>query len=436
MKFLDLFIRRVDSDVEVRSRKQKKSNRLEDGDFTALYYGGNGGNYTQEKALLLSAVYRCVDVISNSVAALPFEPYRLDSQGYKTKYFSHYTYDILNLEPNKRMSRFTFLKTLVSSVLLNGNGYAYIERESNGKVRALHYIPAEMVVINPPDTIDQPVTYSVTAIKGEVQAKDMIHILNFSYDGISGVSTLTHAANSLKLGAAEDNHARGFFTGGCSVGGILTVNSVMSPDAKKNLKASWHAAFNPESGRPNSVAVLEGDMSYTPVGINAADSQLLESRQFSVIDICRFFGVSPVKCFDLSKSSYNTVEATELSFLTDTLSPILAKIELEFDRKIFAGENGITVNFDINKCLKADKSAQTNYYNQMFQIGIMSINEIRRELDMSAIENGDTHFTLSNIMPLQKAVNNTPTDSVIAQSVKPSDKNIQDQENNTTEEKL
>jgi len=76
-------------------------------------------------------------------------------------------------------------------------------------------------------------------------------------------------------------------------------------------------------------------MTYEPITVNPEDSQLLETREFNVVDICRFFGVSPVKAFDLSHSSYSTVEATNLSFLTDTLSPMLEKIELEFERKLY-----------------------------------------------------------------------------------------------------
>ena len=98
---------------------------------------------------------------------------------------------------------------------------------------------------------------------------------------------------------------------------------------KVDLKTSWQTAFSPTTGTPNGVAVLEGNMDFQPITVNPADAQLLETRQFNVIDICRFFGVSPVKAFDLSKSSYSTVEATQLAFLTDTLSPLLEKIELE-----------------------------------------------------------------------------------------------------------
>jgi phage portal protein BeeE len=89
---------------------------------------------SRSNPMLLSTVYRCVDLISDSVATLPLETYRIDGKGFKTLYVEHPVYDLLHLEPNDLMSRYTFLKGLVVSVLLTGNGYAYIERGSGGRV--------------------------------------------------------------------------------------------------------------------------------------------------------------------------------------------------------------------------------------------------------------------------------------------------------------
>ena len=135
-------------------------------------------------------------------------------------------------------------------------------------------------------------------------------------------------------------------------------------------------------------------MEFKPITVNPSDAQLLETREFNVIDICRFFGVSPVKAFDLSKSSYSTVEATNLSFLTDTLSPLIEKIELEFERKIYkpSEKEMIDVRFDTSRLLRADKQSLATYYSTLFNIGVVSPNEIRREIDLPYIEGGDNHF--------------------------------------------
>lgn len=243
----------------------------------------------------------------------------------------------------------------------------------------------------------------------------MIHILNFSYDGITGISTLAHAKNTLGLSADSEAHASGFFKGGANLAGILKVQSNLTSKQKSDLKNSWQTAFSPSTGQPNGVAVLEGNMEFQPITVNPTDAQLLETRQFNVIDICRFFGVSPVKAFDLSKSSYSTVEATNLSFLTDTLSPLLEKLELEFERKLYkpSEKESIDVRFDTSRLLRADKQSLASYYNTLFNIGVVSLNEIRKELDLAAVEGGDNHFIQVNMMEVNKAAQNIPSNNAI-----------------------
>lgn len=391
-------------------KKEKEERSYLPFGLNSLIYNTNS-SYRTDKSMLLSTVYRCVDVIGDSVAQLPLEPYKIDENGYKRKYKEHSTYYLLNKEPNPVMSRFTFMKTLITSVLLNGNGYSYIERDNKGDAVQLKLIPSELVtVINTMDKI----SYNVVGM-GNVEACNMIHILNFSYDGINGISTLQHARNTLGLATDSEAHASGFFKGGANLAGIIKVNSSLTPKQQQDIKNSWQQTFSPVTGTPNGVAVLQGNMDFQAITVNPSDAQLLETRQFNVIDICRFFGVSPVKAFDLSKSSYSTVEATQLAFLTDTLSPLLEKIELEFERKLYkpSERDNIDVRFDTSVLLRADKSSLATYYQTLFNIGVVSPNEIRRELDLPAVDGGENHFVQVNLMELKKASNNVPSNNAI-----------------------
>lgn len=382
--------------------KKKKEER--NSTFDYLLYNSIG-SYSESKAMLLSTVYRCVEVISDSIAQLPIEIYKIDKLGYKTKYIEHSAYNLLSREPNNKMTRFTFMKTMVASMILKGNAYAYIERDSQGNALALHYIPSDLVTIIKPQSLKDNTVYNITGIANAIESCNMIHLLNFSYDGIEGISTLRHAKGTLGLTADSEAHAQGFFRGGANLAGVLKVQSTLTDKQKVALKDSWQTAFSPTTGTPNGIAVLEGNMEFQPITVNPTDAQLLETRQFNVIDICRFFGVSPVKAFDLSKSSYSTVEATELAFLTDTLSPLLEKIELEFERKLFkpSEKSNIDVRFNTASLLRADKQSLANYYNTLFQIGVISPNEIRRELDMPYINNGDETFVQVNVQTLKTA---------------------------------
>ena len=367
-------------DIQIRRRQEKEP---VESFLNARRYGSMGNR----KAMNLAAVYRCVNVISESVAQLPIETFLRDRDGYKRPYVSHPAYNLLREFPSPDMSRFTFLKTLVSSVLLQGNGYAYIDRDEYGNALSLQYIPAglvNVVYINVGGTMRM--RYQVTGFQSLVEPIDMVHILNFSYDGITGVSTLTHARNTLSISSYAEDYAKEFYNGGGNVSGILTVESKLREGQKKDIKREWA-----EMTQQGGVGVLEANMHYQPVSINPADAQMLETREFNVIDICRFFGVSPVKAFDLSKSSYSTVEATQLAFLTDTLAPMLENIELELKRKVFrpSERDKVEVKFDTSGLLRADKAAQATWIKTQIEGGLLTINEARRQLDLPKVEHGD-----------------------------------------------
>ena len=358
-------------------------------------------------AMSLSSVYRCVEVISNSVAQLPLEPFKIDRNGYKKKYVQSPTYYLLNKEPNRRMTRFTYIKMMVSSMLLRGNAYSYIARDEKGNAQELVYLDSDKVTPKAHD--DGSVTYSVKGCAFEIPSTDMIHILNVTYDGVKGVSVIKHATNSIHLSNASESHANGFFTGGANVAGILKVQGSVTKEQSKQIKSSWEQAFTPGVGRPNGVAVLQGNMDFTPVTISPAEAQLLETRRYNLEDICRFFGVAPTKCGDLTKASYSTVEATQLAFLTDTIAPILEKFEQEFERKLYSKREraNVDVRFDTSVLLRADKSSEADYFTKLFYLGALSPNEIRQRLDLDSIEGGDTHYMQVNLQSIGSVYDNT-----------------------------
>lgn len=361
--------------------------------------------------MLLSTVYRCVDLISDSIAVLPLETYRIDAEGFKSPMRDAEIYEILNLEPNEGMNRFVFFKVMMASVLLKGNAYAYIERDKQNKVQQLIYIPADKVQIGhvEVDKIKRK-RYQVKdfdyPLPEVIHPRDMIHVMNFSYDGVVGVSTLTHAANTMTVANNSESHAAGFFRSGGNIGGILKVEGVrMTKEQKEQNYREWESRTNPITGKPNGIVILEGNQTYQPIAVNPKDSQLLESRQFNVIEICRFFSVSPVKVFDLSKSSYSTIEATQLEFLNDTLLPVITKFELEINRKVFLRNErrNMKAEFNTSALLRADKASQATYWNTMFQIGAASPNEIRREINLGRVEGGDKTFVQVNVQTLEQA---------------------------------
>ena len=218
----------------------------------------------------------------------------------------------------------------------------------------------------------------------------MIHLVKNSYDGVNGVSVLTYAARSIKLAGNTENSANSFFTNGCNLSGVLTVQGQLNDKQRNDIRSSWNQAYN---NGGNGLAILQGNMEYKPIQLNAADSQMLESRQFNVEDIARFFGISPILLGDLTHANYNSIEAMQQMFLLHTLQPYITLIEEEFTRKLIKpSENNLIVNLDETALLKTDKVALSTYYGNLLDKGVLCVNEVRKELGYSEIEGGDKHL--------------------------------------------
>lgn len=391
MGFLDRILRRSPGTVEPEQRKEE-----ENVFGLALNYNG-WSTYKTSQSLALSAVYRCVEVITNGVASLPVKLYRTDERGFKYEMNNNLSF-ILSKKPTGKINAFTFYKLIVKDILLQGNAYALILRDGKGEVIGLQYVQAGLV--SPIDRIDR-IEYLVTGIKGVVRQEDILHFMNYTDNGVFGISVLTHARRTLGIADYGENASENFYkSGGCTTG-FLKFDGPSSGKQREEILSAWNQATGGVRNQPNGIPVLPANVNYTQLSVDPQDAQLLESRQFSVVEICRFFGVSPTKCFDLTHASYNNSEMAELAFLNDTLRPLLTKIEMEMETKLFKPEDRYDIKFDVSELLRTDKKSQAEYFTKLFNLGVLSPNDIRKELDMEEIEGGDIHCAQVNLTSIK-----------------------------------
>jgi phage portal protein, HK97 family len=368
------------------------------GKFEALLFGQF---VKTDKAMNLPAVYRCVDVLASAVAQLPIGACERDSRR-RNRWIEDNITDKINDSISPRYTRYQLMYQLVTSMYLNGNGYALIERDNNLKFKALIWVHPDDVTV----TVRNGDIYY--QYKGRTyEQDDFIHILNYSYDGIEGISTLSHAVNTIELSDYSEQHAKNFFKGGGNLSGFLKVDGIITDKQKEELKKSWRSSLDPTSGVSNGIAVLPGNIDFKPITVSPVEAQMLETRKFNVIDICRFFGVSPIKAFDLSAANYSTVEATNLDFLTGTLQPLLTKIEQELTRKLLlpSERRKKRLQFDTDLLLRADKKTQAEFASKLVGYGIMTPNEGREMFDLGPVKNGDVLFVPVNLQPIDKSIN-------------------------------
>lgn len=348
------------------------------------YYGsdaltfGSLGNHSSG-ASNLSAYYRGVDIISDSLAILPVKVVFKDGELNEV----HPLNSILE-------NHYLLVKMLIESTINRGNGYAYIYRNPDGSVKGLRYLSPEDVTIEYNKT-KNTLFYNCSLVSSmKIEPINMIHLKRKSIDGVNGISLVSYAGRTLSIAHATENSSRQFFENGMNLSGILTVNGSLSDAQRTQIRNSWNTAY---SAGGSGLAILSGNMDYKPVQLSSEDSQLLQSRAFNITEIARFLGISPVLLGDLSNSSYNTLEAVMQQFLLQTLLPYITMLEEEFSQKLLKpSEDNMRVNLDEKALLRTDKATQASYYGTLLDKGVLSPNEVRKELGYQPVEGLDKHI--------------------------------------------
>ena len=335
----------------------------------------------------ISAVYAAVSLISNTIASIPIQVRKVNKDGYQETIHDHYLLPLFDHNDND-ITRFEMIKYTIQSLLLKGNGFIYVYRDGTGRARGLRWLPGDSVSIVY-NQVSNDLYYICPLVSNKrIEPVNMLHFKVNSYDGINGRSVISYATRSIKNANATENSAMNFYDSGCNLNGVLKVNGSLTPQQKQDIRQSWRETMDGQG-----LAVLQGNMEYTPIQMNVSDAQLIESRQFNVNDIARFFNINPTLLGDLTHSAYNTLEAAQEEFLVHTLMPYISIIEQEMTRKLFPpSEWDYTINLDEIAILRTDKKNQADYYTQLLEKGVLSVNEVRKALGYAEVEGGDKHI--------------------------------------------
>jgi len=226
------------------------------------------------------------------------------------------------------MTAFAFKELMVSWALTWGNAIALIDRDDRRQVSGLWPIPPWRVTIKM-----QPgwrLTYEIRNEPGGeptvLDARDVYHLKNLGEDGIEAYSVVTLDRRSIGVSIATEQHGESLFANAARPAGVLDHPGKLSPEAKDALRDDWNRRFQ-GAGKAWGTAVLQEGMKYSLLSMSSQDAQFLESRKFSVIEICRWVGVHPYKAYDLDGMKYSNTEHVNRDFHNDTLSPWASRME-------------------------------------------------------------------------------------------------------------
>ena len=375
-------------------------------------------------AMNLSGVYTCIDIISNTIAKLPF--FIVNNKTKKRKSDADEMYRLLNYQPNSRMNAMVFKKLMMTRLLTTGN--SYIKPIWRG-TKVVAYEPLQNVSVA---KIDNDIVYVVTDSNKNVveflRYDEIIHLKMYSEDGVTGISPLKYAKLVTDVGLNQEQFQKSFYENGGRPSGTINVGADLSEemeitnsDGTKTLKSmkdlvreAW-IKHNAGSKNAFNVAVLDNGMEYKEISqISPSDMDFVSSKTVNLEDIARFFNVPAYK-LGAGKQTYANNEQSQIDYITNCIVPLVYQIEQEFTLKSILNKdfiNGDVIKLNIEAELRGDIATRAAWYDKMRSMGVYSINEIRDKEDMPDIENGDVRLIGANSVPLERLIaGETPSDT-------------------------
>ncbi len=395
--------------------RDKPTNSLNGSAYSFFFGSTTSGKAVNERsAMQMTAVYACVRILSEAVASLPIHLYRYNDTGGKEKALEHPLYMLLHDEPNPEMSAFSFRETLMTHLLLWGNGYVQILRNGRGEVLGLYPLMPDHMVVD--RDAKGRLYYEYTPSEGDPRTlnrkasvilapSDVLHIPGLGFDGLVGYSPIAMAKNAIGMGLACDEYGASFYQNGAQPGGVLEHPGVVKDP--KRVRESWNAIYQ-GSANAHRIAVLEEGMAYKPISISPEQAQFLETRKFQIDEIARIFRVPPHMVGDLEKSSFSNIEQQSLEFVKYTLSPWITRWEQAIHRALFSDieKKRFFVRFNVEGLLRGDYKSRMDGYAVARQNGWMSANDIRELENLDRIpaeDGGDLYLINGNMLTLAQA---------------------------------
>lgn len=340
-----------------------------------------------DTAMTLSAVFACIKILVESVATLPLQMFKLNSDGSRTQVKDHDLIRLLNNKPNRYQTRVEFFEQLMLNLVA---GNCFSKRDYIGKkMVSLQVINSGSVDLKLNANGDPIYECQINGKKVEYKENQIWHVKLFG-TGLMGMSPIAYGAQSIGIGLAGNEKTTRLMSNGAKPTGALKTEKYLKKEQRDALRSELNILVNGDDGE---LPVLEGNMQFEKISLTPADLELIEVRKMSVEEACRFFGVPPILVY-LTESS--TTWGSGISEIVDGfykfgLRPYLERIEESIRIHLLPREEWDDYEFEFKTkdLLRASYMQRITSNKDRILSGQSSPNEIRREEGDMPDPNGD-----------------------------------------------
>lgn len=369
---------------------------------------------TQETSLGLSAVYRAVDLISTVEASLPIRVYQRQRDGDKEHVEGSPIEYFFNHDASEEIDAYTYRKTSRLHELLWGFSLGVIRQTSPDIVVELIHPSRVKVERARNPALRNAVLFHITDDYGDrrtLERSEVLYTLGMTFDGVTGVSRVRYGRESLGEGLAVQRYGGAFFANDARPGIIVSTASKKAPEAVRQFQHDWNERYRGPQNRGKAAVITGDEVRVTEVGIPPEDAQYLQSREHTVDEVSRWFGVPPHLLYDLRQAKWANVFQQGLDFLTYSMRGYLQSVVTGASKAFLTREDklgGVFITHETDSLLQLDVETRTAAYTAGVQGGWFSVNDIRTKLDMPKIEGGDAYAITGPDTPPDSPPADTP----------------------------
>lgn len=359
----------------------------------------SGIDISEESSLQILTVFACVAKISKTVASLPVHVF-LKKGARERQVVDHPLSDLLTGMGNPWATGMSVRETMLVNVLLWGNSYAEILRDSSGQLNGL--VPIQSSRVTPKWNDDRTdLKFEIAQDSGQpitMSSSDILHIPAMTLNGIVGLSVVGLARESLGLSKAVTTFGAAFFGNGAIPGGFLEfpADIQLSEERQDHLVEKFNENFKGPT-KAHRVGRLRDGVKFSQYQMPLADMQFLELRKFQRIEICSLFDVPPAMIQEHDPGKYSTTEQQSIAWARDSLLPWCIRFESVLNAKFLGGN--LYLKHNLAGLMRGDMKAQSEFFASGRQWGYLSANDIRELLEMNPIPNGDEYLNPLNMLP-------------------------------------
>jgi HK97 family phage portal protein len=376
-------------------------------DWMLRMFGGPGSSagvsITEHNALTVADVYKCVTVIREAGAMMPWElRQRIDPRGSKAAR-QHTLYPILHDQPNDMMTSFSYREAQFTHLLLWGRHATYIERNpATGRIVNLWPIRPDRFRYQIKEGTRWWYVTSDAGVETQFFDDEIWYIPAYTSNGYDGISPIRLHCEALGLAKATEVYGAKFFGNNSLPSGYLSHPASIKKETAERLKKAWEAVHQ-GLNNAHRIAVLEEGLKFEALTIPNDEAQFLETRKFQRTEIAGFYRVPPHKIGDLEDATFSNIENLNLQFYNDAVAPWVIRIEQSADSCLLlpSEKKKFFTRFNMKAFMRGDTAARTEFYKSMFDRGVYSADDIldTEDEDLIGGQLGSRRYIAMNMVP-------------------------------------